>query len=163
MLINTIFLVLFCLPNTVDHHLFRLLVSSRSDYLDWLMTVPLECFAESVRFIRELDVILHINVWASITYQKFSVIWTHLSSDTVCGKTFEWENLRDFHPIAKVFPLNHLLCTVQDGHGLMHHESFPVNSVFCTQPRKFSHSKVLPHTVSEGLLYQEIPSTVLNF
>ena len=61
-LINTIFLVLFCLPNTVDHHLFRLLVSSRSDYLDWLMTVPLECFAESVRFIRELDVILHINV-----------------------------------------------------------------------------------------------------
>ena len=29
----------------------------------------------------------------------------------------------------------------------MHCESFPVISVFCTQPRKFSHSKVLPYTV----------------
>ena len=35
-----------------------------------------------------------------------------------------------FQPIAKVFPLNHLLCTVDDGHGLMHRKSFPVNSVF---------------------------------
>ena len=52
-----------------------------------------------------------------------------------------------FQPIAKVFSLNHLLCTVHDGHGLMHRESFPVNSVFCAQPRKFSHSKVLPYTV----------------
>ena len=34
-----------------------------------------------------------------------------------------------FQPIAKVFPLNHLLCTVYDGHGLMHCKSFPVNSV----------------------------------
>ena len=45
------------------------------------------------------------------------------------GKTFVV-----FELIAKVFPLNNLLCTVYDGHGLMHRESFPVNSVFCTQP-----------------------------
>ena len=31
--------------------------------------------------------------------------------------------------------------------GLMHRESFPVNSVYCAQPRKFSPSKVLPYTV----------------
>ena len=55
------------------------------------------------------------------------------------GKTFAV-----FQPIMKVFPLIHLLCTVHDGHGLM---SFPVNSVFYAQPRKFSHSKVLPYTV----------------
>ena len=42
------------------------------------------------------------------------------------GKTFAV-----FQPIAKVFPLNHLLCTVHDGHGLMHCESFPVNSIQC--------------------------------
>ena len=29
----------------------------------------------------------------------------------------------------------------------MHRESFPVNSVFCAQLRKFSPSKVLPYTV----------------
>ena len=29
----------------------------------------------------------------------------------------------------------------------MHRESFPVNGVFCAQPRKFSPSKVLPYTV----------------
>ena len=58
------------------------------------------------------------------------------------GKTFTV-----FQPIAKVFPLNHLLRTVHDGHGLMHRVSFPVNSVFCAQARKFSHSKVLPYTV----------------
>ena len=46
----------------------------------------------------------------------------------------------------KVFPLNHLLCTVHNGMGLMHRESFPVNGVFCAQPRKFSPSKVLPYT-----------------
>ena len=48
------------------------------------------------------------------------------------GKTFTV-----FQPIVKVFPLNHLLCTVHDGHGLMHQESFPVNSVFYAQLRKF--------------------------
>ena len=31
--------------------------------------------------------------------------------------------------------------------GLVHRESFPVNGVFCAQPRKFSPSKVLPYTV----------------
>ena len=65
-------------------------------------------------------------------------------SYTVYGKTFEGEN---FRPIAKVFPLNHLLCTVHNGMGLMQRESFPVNGVFCAQPRKFSPSKVLPYTV----------------
>ena len=40
------------------------------------------------------------------------------------GKTFTV--FKVFQPIEKVFPLNHLLCTVHDGHGLMHHESFPV-------------------------------------
>ena len=58
------------------------------------------------------------------------------------GKTFTF-----FQSIAKVFPLNHLLCTVHDGHGLIHREVFPVNNVFCTQLRKFSPSKVLPYMV----------------
>ena len=52
-----------------------------------------------------------------------------------------------FQPIAKIFPVNHLLCTVHDGNGLMHRKSFPVNNVFCAQLQKFSHSKVLPYTV----------------
>ena len=34
-----------------------------------------------------------------------------------------------FQLITKVFPLNHLLCIVHDGHGLMHHGSFPVNNL----------------------------------
>ena len=51
---------------------------------------------------------------------------------TVYGKTFAVFVV--FQLITKVFPLNHLLCTVHDGHGLMHCESFPVNSVFCAQP-----------------------------
>ena len=62
------------------------------------------------------------------------------------GKTFTVFTV--FQPIAKVFPLNHLLCTVLDGHGLMHRESFPVSGVFCEQPGKFSDSKVLPYTVA---------------
>ena len=37
----------------------------------------------------------------------------------------------------KSFPLNHLLCTVHNGLGLMHRKSFPVNSVLCAQSRKF--------------------------
>ena len=62
------------------------------------------------------------------------------------GKTFAFFAV--FQLITKVFASNHLLCTVHDGHGLMHHESFPVNSVFCAQPLKFSHSKVLPYTIA---------------
>ena len=31
----------------------------------------------------------------------------------------------------------------------MHRESFPVNSVFCAQPQKFSHLKVLPYGMFE--------------
>ena len=61
------------------------------------------------------------------------------------GKTFAVFTI--FQPIAKVFPLNHLPCTVHNGMGLMHCESFPLNGVFCAQPRKFSPSKVLLYTV----------------
>ena len=64
------------------------------------------------------------------------------------GKTFVVFAV--FQPIAKVFPLNHLLYTVHDGHGLMHRESFSVNSVFCAQPQKFSYSKVLLYMVHEN-------------
>ena len=52
----------------------------------------------------------------------------------------------------------------------MHRESFPVNNVFCAQPRKFSRSKVLLYTVimevdkgaavsvmSRSLSFQELP------
>ena len=56
-----------------------------------------------------------------------------------------------FQPIAKVFPLNHLPCTVHNGMGLMHHKNFPVNSVFCAQPQKFSPLKVLPYTVTHTI------------
>ena len=35
----------------------------------------------------------------------------------------------------------------------MHRESFPVNGVFCAQPRKFSPSKVLPYTVYTYVVY----------
>ena len=66
---------------------------------------------------------------------------------TEYGKTFEGENLRGFLANREVFPLNHLPCTVHNGMGLMHHESFPENSVFCAQPWKFPPSKVLPYTV----------------
>ena len=51
----------------------------------------------------------------------------------VYRKTFEGETFAVFtvlQSIAKVFPLNHLLCIVKYGHGLMHHKNFPVNSVF---------------------------------
>ena len=61
--------------------------------------------------------------------------------------TFVTMYIKIFQPIAKVFPSNHLPYTVHDGYSLLHRESFPVNSVLCAQPRKFSHSKVLPHTV----------------
>ena len=50
------------------------------------------------------------------------------------GKTFAIFVV--FQLIAKVFPLNHLLCIVHDGHGLMHRESFPVNSVFYVHNRE---------------------------
>ena len=62
------------------------------------------------------------------------------------GKTFAVFTV--FQPIAKVFPLNHLPCTVHNGMDLMYRKNFPVNSAFCAQPRKFSPSKVLPYTVS---------------
>ena len=53
---------------------------------------------------------------------------------------------RGFSADLESFPLESLaVYTVHDGHGLMHRKSFPVNSIFCAQPRKFSHSKVLPH------------------
>ena len=63
-------------------------------------------------------------------------------------QNFRVGKLAIFQPIVKVSPLNHLLCTLHDGHGLMHRERFPVDSEFCAQPRKFSHSKVLLYTIS---------------
>ena len=71
------------------------------------------------------------------------------------GKTFAVFAV--FQLIAKVFPLNHLLCTVHDGHSLMHRKSFPVNSVFCAQPQKFSHSKVLLYIVFKTWMKLECP------
>ena len=53
------------------------------------------------------------------------------------AKLLRGENFRGFQPIMKVFPLNHLLCTVHNGKGLMHRESFPVNSVLCTTAKVF--------------------------
>ena len=41
------------------------------------------------------------------------------------------QNFRSFSANRESFPSNHLLCTVNNDHGLMHRESFPVNSVFC--------------------------------
>ena len=38
------------------------------------------------------------------------------------GKTFAVFAV--FQSIAKVFPLNHMLCIVHDGHSLMHHKVF---------------------------------------
>ena len=64
------------------------------------------------------------------------------------GQNFRVGKLSQFSRFfSRSQPLNHLLYTAYDGHSLMHRESFPVNSVFCAQPRKFSHSKVLPYTV----------------
>ena len=65
------------------------------------------------------------------------------------GKTFAVFTV--FQPIAKVFPLNHLPCTVHNGMDMMYRENFPVNSAFCAQPRKFSSSKVLSYTVLCGV------------
>ena len=63
------------------------------------------------------------------------------------GKTFEGENFHGFHSFSadyENFPLKYLLCTVHDGHGLMRRESFPVNNVFCKQPRKFCLVEAVP-------------------
>ena len=40
---------------TVDPHLSGLIVSGRSDYPEWMMTVQLECIVGSVRFIRVFE------------------------------------------------------------------------------------------------------------
>ena len=48
------------------------------------------------------------------------------------------EKLARFLANRESFPLNHLPCTVHNGMGLIHRNSFQVNSVFCAQPRKFS-------------------------
>ena len=61
------------------------------------------------------------------------------------GKTFTFFAV--FQSIAKVFPSNHLLCTVHDGHGLMHRKSFPVNSVFFVHNRKSFKSYALIHAL----------------
>ena len=55
-----------------------------------------------------------------------------------------------FQPIVEVFPLNHLLYTLHEVHGLMHRKSFPVTSVFCAQPQKIRYG-VLLHSHSSSL------------
>jgi len=75
---------------------------------------------------------------------------------TVYSKTFKLENFcgfRGFQQVAKVFPLNPLAMYSTWRPCLMHRESFPVNSAFCAQPQKFSHSKVLPYTVCYQTLF----------
>ena len=68
----------------------------------------------------------------SLCPSKFNLV-TQLVAEVYCilyiaklssGKTFAV-----FQPIVKVFPLNHLLCTAHDGHGLMHHENFAVYGI----------------------------------
>ena len=66
------------------------------------------------------------NVFTMLSFVGLALLYTAKLSR---GKTFAI-----FQPIAKVFPLNHLLCTVvHNGMGLMHRKNFPVNSVFCPQ------------------------------
>ena len=48
----------------------------------------------------------------------------------VHSKCFKGENFCSFH---ESFPL----CTVHNGLGLKHHESFPVNNMFCAQSQSF--------------------------
>ena len=86
---------------------------------------------------------------ASLPY--IYIIYIPYTAKLSRGKTFAVFTV--FWPIAKVFPLNHLPCTVHNGMGLMHRKNFPVNSVFCAQPRKFSPSKVLPYTVYIYYIY----------
>ena len=58
-----------------------------------------------------------------------------------------------FQPIAKVFPLNYLLCKVHDGIGPMRCESFHVNGMLCTMT-------VFP---SKHLLYMVYRAYMENF
>ena len=77
------------------------------------------------------------------------------------GENFLWF-LRFFSQSHKFSALTHLLCTVHDGLkslDLMHCKSFPVNSVFCAQPRKFSPSKHLPSTVLNSVVATGIVSS----
>ena len=58
-----------------------------------------------------------------------------------------------FQSVAKVFPSNHLLCTVHDGHGLIHCESFPVNrKVFSFEILLYTESNHV-HTVQVHYSY----------
>ena len=75
------------------------------------------------------------------------------------GKTFALF----FQPIAKVFPLNHLLCMVHDGQGLVHRKSFPVNGVFYAQLRKFPPSKVFLSTVCTYLVCETSNRRIILF
>ena len=62
-------------------------------------------------------------------------MYYYINIHTVYGKTFAVFTV--FQPIAKVFPLNHLPCTVHNGMDLMNRENFPVNSVLCTTAKVF--------------------------
>ena len=61
----------------------------------------------------------------------------------------EWENFHSFSADHESFPLESLaVYTVHDGHGLMHHKNFPVNSVFCAQPQKFCRIQYIESTAA---------------
>ena len=49
--------------STVDPQLSGPQVSDLSDFLDWVVTVQLECFVKSVCFIRVFEWSLQINEW----------------------------------------------------------------------------------------------------
>ena len=79
---------------------------------------------------------LHATVHSYVVTHLFKIHVLY----TICSKTFEGENFHGFGGFLanrEIFPLNHLLCTVHNGMGLMHRKSFPVNSVFCVQPQVF--------------------------
>jgi len=69
--------------------------------------------------------------------------------------------LQFFNQSREFSTLNHLLCTVNDGLNLKHHESFPVHGVFCAQQRKFSTSKHLPCTAAIHI-FEDKRCTALN-
>ena len=80
-------------------------------------------------------------------------------------QNFQGGKLSRFSANRENFPLESLLCTVHNGMGLMHRKSFPVNGVFCAQPREFSPSKVLPYTVQVCgvMLHKMSRKTILVF
>ena len=85
-----------------------------------------------LKLCRNLKPFLHHNHKYS-NHTKCNELMLPYTVKLSSGKTFAV-----FQPITKVFPLNHLLCTVHDGHGLMYCKSFPVNSVFSKNQSPYS-------------------------